>query len=59
MIDETLKKFDYVGVHPVDNESTVEISLNDLNEHFLKPTGKEVVYLNLTDEGTVIDVCLG
>lgn len=54
LIDETLKQFDFVGVHPLENDSTVEISLKDLNEHFLKPSNKEVVYLNLSDEGIIL-----
>lgn len=48
VIDENLKKYEFLGVHPLENTATVEISLADLTQEFLK--NKEIVYLNLADD---------
>jgi prolyl-tRNA synthetase len=55
IIDENLKKYTHLGVHPLENDATVEILLEDLNEKILKPTGKEIVLLNLVDEGIKLE----
>ncbi|CAD8049597.1 unnamed protein product [Paramecium primaurelia] len=49
IIDEELTKFQRVALHPIENTTTVEISLDDLQNKFLKPLNRQYTIIKLTD----------
>lgn len=46
VIDEEIKQFATVGVHPIDNEATVWLALDDLHK-IIKKNGNEIRYISL------------
>ncbi|CAD8048968.1 unnamed protein product [Paramecium sonneborni] len=49
IIDEELTKFQRLALHPIENTSTIEITLDDLQNKFLKSLNKNYKVLQLTD----------
>lgn len=49
ILDNKLKSFEYLGLHPLENDATIEIKQEELLKRVLNTTGKEFVYENLED----------
>lgn len=49
VLDDELLKHEYVGLTPIENTATIEVTLQSFKDKFLTITNKEFVFLRLSD----------